>query len=97
MTSPEQADVEAMKAEVKRLADELADVAFATATDCKACDEFDPKQAVLYTAIDRLAAVALHPQPPDVHLACPQEHAAAAREADERSLPHGWISVEERF
>jgi hypothetical protein len=32
-------------------------------------------------------AVALHPQPPDVHLACPQEHAAAAREADERSLP----------
>jgi hypothetical protein len=42
-------------------------------------------------------AVALHPQPPDVHLACPQEHAAAAREADERSLPHGWISVEERL
>jgi hypothetical protein len=62
MTSPEQADVEAMKAEVNRLLIQAlneaggSQMAFRTMTECSA-------------AIDRLAAVALHPapsEPPDV-------------------------------
>jgi hypothetical protein len=46
-------------------------------------------------ALDRLAAVALHPQPPDVHLAQAQGHAPAAPSADLRSLhtPGPWKPI----
>jgi hypothetical protein len=64
MTSPEQADLEAMKAEVKRLAELFANQKIASGTMGARDARF-----ALFAAIDRFAAVALHPQPPDVHLA----------------------------
>jgi hypothetical protein len=74
MTSPEQADVEAMREECKRLAEQFANQKIASGTMGARDARF-----ALFAAIDRLAAVALHPQPPDVHLAQAQGQAPAAQ------------------
>jgi hypothetical protein len=86
MTSPEQADaIEAMTQEI------LGAVARAYChprNSHKGLDG-DLAEAIAHEiiALDRLAAVALHPQPPDVHLAQAQGQAPAARTAELRSVP----------
>jgi hypothetical protein len=88
MTSPEQADVEAMKAEVKRLAWELAlDVAAYGAT------ANHKQRSAFEAAIDRLAAVALHPQQPNVHLAVQDGSAPALPAANMRPLTDAQIEL----
>jgi hypothetical protein len=72
MTSPEQADaIEAMKAEVKRLAEQFANQKIASGTMGARDARF-----ALFDSIDRLAAVALHPapsEPPEGFVLVPRE------------------------
>jgi hypothetical protein len=79
MTSPEQADVEAMREECKRLAEQFANQKIASGTMGARDARF-----ALFAAIDRLAAVALHPAPSEP---------VAWIVFDEKGLPHhvaGW-------
>jgi hypothetical protein len=100
MTSPEQADVEAIR---DALTDMLAGWKYIRGFHGDlygvGWDRAQEKAERAILAIDRLAAVARQPQPPDVHLAQAQGHAPAARTANERSLPDGWqvIAVNEAF
>jgi hypothetical protein len=85
MTSPEQADaIEAMKAAVEALTWHHENPNKDAPTDIP---EKRDARAIrrLKAAIDRLAAVALHPQPPDVHLAQAQGAPAVQRSSEDEA------------